>query len=384
MRTLLQLILLFACFATEGAGLQSSAQLSSPGRSDAVPQARVTGHVVLADTQEPARNAVVLLTSLDGQNRQFLRVGLDGTYLFEHVVPGEYVIITYLDGYLSPFDKINLTPADRTIASLYNKIVAAQGSLKVGVQGTQAFDISLERGAIVSGRVLYSDGSPAIHVGIELQDTAAPIREPGLPYIQLADIDRSEFVHQPLETDDQGHFRIAGITPGTYRIAAIQPQKVPTQGMESLGRSLLGAIRFYTNDTIHPSFAKTYTLVGARELSGIEIRIPLGGFHSVQGKVIAPDGRTITSVEVTATETSDPSLYFLTWVSDGFFRFDRLPPGTYKLTAPWGNILPNGGEAIAAFGPGSAELTLKDTDLTGVLLTLPSVTPSQSTQPPIR
>jgi hypothetical protein len=384
MRTLLQLILLFACFATEGAGLQSSAQLSSPGRSDAVPQARVTGHVVLADTQEPARNAVVLLTSLDGQNRQFLRVGLDGTYLFEHVVPGEYVIITYLDGYLSPFDKINLTPADRTIASLYNKIVAAQGSLKVGVQGTQAFDISLERGAIVSGRVLYSDGSPAIQVGIELQDTAAPIREPGLPYIQLADIDRSEFVHQPLETDDQGHFRIAGITPGTYRIAAIQPQKVPTQGMESLGRSLLGAIRFYTNDTIHPSFAKTYTLVGARELSGIEIRIPLGGFHSVQGKVIAPDGRTITSVEVTATETSDPSLYFLTWVSDGFFRFDRLPPGTYKLTAPWGNILPNGGEAIAAFGPGSAELTLKDTDLTGVLLTLPSVTPSQSTQPPIR
>jgi hypothetical protein len=40
----------------------------------------VTGHVLLADTHEPARNAVVLLHSLDGQNRQFLRVGLDGTY----------------------------------------------------------------------------------------------------------------------------------------------------------------------------------------------------------------------------------------------------------------------------------------------------------------
>ena len=106
-----------------------------------MPQARITGHVVLADTQDPARNAVVLLTSLDGQNRQFQRVGLDGTYLFEHVVPGEYIIIPYLDGYLSPFDKLTLTPADTTIAALFEKIVVAQGSLKVGAQGTQTFNL---------------------------------------------------------------------------------------------------------------------------------------------------------------------------------------------------------------------------------------------------
>ena len=384
MRPLLQLILLLACFATASAELQSSAQPPSPHGSEAVPQARITGHVLLADTHEPARNAVVLLNSLDGQNRQSVRVGLDGTYLFDHVVPGEYIVITYLDGYLSPFDKLILTPADTTIASLFEKIVTAQGSLKVGAQGTRTFDISLERGAIVSGHVLYSDGSPAIQVGIELQDIAAPSSRPGTPSIQLGDIARSEFVHQALETDDQGRFRIAGISPGTYRIAAVQLQKEPMQISDTLVRSMFGALRFYTNDTIHPSSAKTYTLVAGQELQGLEIRIPLDGFHSVQGKAVARDGRSITSAEVTITETTDPSLYFSTVVSDGSFRFDRLPPGTYKVAAPWGNIAPAGGEVTAAFGAGSTIFTVKDTDLTNVILTLPEASLPKLMEPPAR
>ncbi len=385
-RPLLLLILfpLLACLAPARAELQSSASSPSPHSSDAQPQARITGHVVLADTHNPARNAVVLLTSLDGQNRQFLRVGLDGTYLFEHVVPGEYIVITYLDGYLSPLDKIIREPADTSIAPLIQKIVTAQGSLKVGAQGTQKFDVSIERGAIVSGRVHYSDGLPAIQVGIELQDTAAPISQPGTPYIQLGDIARSEFVHQSFETDDQGRFRIAGIRPGVYRIAAVQLPEHPTQNWDVLVRSFFGVLRFYTNDTIHPSSAKTYNLVAGQEISDLEIRVPLDGFRSVLGKVVAPDGRSITSAEVTITEASDPSLYFATGVSDGSFRFDRLPPGMYKVAAQWGNIAPAGGKAIAAFGSGSTTFTLNEKDLSGVILTLPEASLPKPLEPPIR
>jgi hypothetical protein len=346
-------------------------------------QARITGHVVLGDTHEPARNTVVLLLSLDGQNRQFQRVGLDGTYLFEHVVAGEYIVITYLDGYLSAFDKLSFNPSDTSIAPLFEQIVAAQGSLKVGSQGTQTYDISLERGAIVSGRVFYSDGSPAIQVSIELQNTAVPSPRSGAPSIQLGDIARSEFVHREPETDDQGRFRIAGIRPGTYRIAAVQPLKLPMQAEESMIRSIMGALRFYTNDTVHPMSAKTYNLAAGQELTGLEIRIPLDGFYSVQGKAVAQDGRPITSAEVTITETSDPSLYFLAVVSDGLFRVDRLPPGTYKVGTFWGNIVA-GGAVTAAFGMGSTSFTIKDADLNGVILTLPEVALPTLTEPATR
>ena len=346
-------------------------------------QARITGHVILGDTHQPARNTVVLLISVDGQNRQYQRVGLDGTYLFEDVVAGEYIVITYLDGYLSSFDKITLNPSDNTIGSLFEQIVAAQGSLKVGSQGTQTYDISLERGAIVSGRVFYSDGSPAIQVGIEFQNTAVPSPRSNAPSIQLGDIARSEFVHREPETDDQGRFRVAGIRPGTYRIAAVQLQKLPMQAEEGMVRSIMGALRFYTNDTVHPMSAKTYNLVAGQELTGLEIRIPLDGFHSVQGKVVAQDGRPITNAGVTITETSDPSLYFLAVVSDGLFRVDRLPPGTYEVSTPFGNIVA-GGAVTAAFGIGSTSFTIKDADLNGVILTLPEATLPKLTEPAIR
>jgi hypothetical protein len=355
---------------TLGAEVRGSAQVMSQ-QNQATPQARITGRVTLSDTQGPARNATILLTSLDGQNRDFQRVGLDGTYLFEHVVPNEYILIPYLDGYLTAFDKFTRSPVDTTLAGLFARLVAAQGSVKVGTQGTQTFDISLERGAIVSGRVVYSDGLPAIQVSIELQNAADPSPSAGHPQLELGDISRSEFVHRDSETDDQGRFRISGIPPGNYRIAAVQPLKTPTMPNETLIRSIFGAIRFYTNNTIHPMLATTYSLAAGQELTGLDIHIPLDGFYSVQGKVVAHDGRSVTSAEVMVVNTSDPSLYFTVAVSDGSFRLDRLPPGTYTVAARFGNIAPAGGEVTAAFGPGSTSFTLKDQNLSNVILTLP-------------
>jgi protocatechuate 3,4-dioxygenase beta subunit len=374
MRAPFRFMLLLVCFAVTRAESQTSRQEPSRQRAAAESQARVTGRVLLADAHTPARNAMILLTSLDGQNRQFQRVGLDGTYLFEHVVPGEYIVVAYLEGYLSAFDKLIPTAADNTLGSLFEKIVAAQGSVRVGVQGTQTYDISMERGAIVSGRVLYSDGVPAVQVDIELQDTAGPNSSPETRSVQMGDIARSEFVHRTMETDDEGRFRIAGVRPGVYRIAAVQLQKIPMSAYEPMMRYVLGALRFYSDDTVHPAAAKTYTLTAGGEVTDITIRIPLDGLHSVQGKVAAKDGRPITMVGLEIVETSDPSIYFSTNASEGVFHVDRLPPGTYKVTAPYGYIIDAAGETTAAFGNGATSFTLKDTDLTGVLLTLPAGT----------
>jgi hypothetical protein len=71
-------------------------------------------------------------------------------------------------------------------------------------------------------------------------------------------------------------------------------------------------------------------------------------------------------------------------VSEGSFRLDRLPPGTYTVAARFGNIAPAGGEVTAAFGPGSTSFTLKDQNLTDVILTLPEAPLPKSFATPYR
>ena len=64
MRVQLKFLFLLASFATLGAELRGSAQ-APPQGAEGMPQARITGRVMLSDTRGPARNAAILLTSLD-------------------------------------------------------------------------------------------------------------------------------------------------------------------------------------------------------------------------------------------------------------------------------------------------------------------------------
>lgn len=383
MRNLLHVCSGLASLVLLALAVQGLAQVTSlPAESS--PQAQVSGRVTLSDTHGPARNAAILLLSLNAQHRDFQRVAVDGTYRFEHVPPDEYIVVAYLDGYLSAFDKLSGTPIDETLGDQFAKIVAAQGSIKVGPQGNQTFDIMLEQGATISGRAMYADGAPAIQVGIELQNTAVPPPTADNGSVQLGDIARSEFVHRNPETDDQGFFRVAGIPPGTYRVAAFQLSKVPAAGYESVFRVIQGAVRFYAGDTVHPKLAKTFSLAAGQEVKGLELRIPIDGLYSVQGDVTSNDGRPITSVGVQVTDRSDPSLYFLAPAPEGHFLLERLPPGTYTVTAPYGNNPAKGGVAAAAFGPGSTSFTIKDRNVTGVVLTLPNAALPASPNAPVR
>ena len=75
----------------------------APAQPKAAPAGRITGTILCDDTRKPARGAVVLLSKVpaadgsyadgDGGKDAITRVGLDGTYLAEHLPPGEYGLI---------------------------------------------------------------------------------------------------------------------------------------------------------------------------------------------------------------------------------------------------------------------------------------------------
>jgi len=334
------------------------------------PTGTITGTVFCADTHKPARGATVILAPIpasDGTKPQGAggmdeigRVSMDGTYTLVHVPPGEYTVVAILPGYLSALEDYlsgEVNPDEKDTAKLRTELLR-YGSLTIHNSESAHFDVTLQRGATISGRVLYSDGSPATQITLEIQNVAAKSSDSKSAQNQIAQASmfRSMFTHQTNATDDVGHFRISGLKPGTYRVAAISPQKGLFEGAANDGEgmggddegigTLLGiipdstALHIYSGDTLHQKSAKTYELRPGDDLSGIDITIPLNAFHRVQGTLTAKDGRLINFATLTLTDAADDSVTFSTHVNEeGLFTFPAIPSGTYNLTTKSARII---------------------------------------------
>jgi hypothetical protein len=222
------------------------------------------------------------------------------------------------------------------------ELLTRNGTVMVKGAETETFDVTLRRGAAISGRVLYSDGSPAAQVVIDVEDVNSK-RKQGASADDV-DIDalmRTVFTHESLGTNDQGRFRIAGLEAGTYRVSAVQSAggAMGSDMGEGIGVMIGGmndpaALHFYSGDTIHRKAAKTYELRPGDEVADIEITIPEDSFHSVSGTLTALTGDTINEATLKLTDTADETLVFASKLGpDGSFAFPTVPPGTYTLTA---------------------------------------------------
>ena len=144
----------------------------------------VSGHVLCADTRTPCRFAAVTLqrvesitaTSKDNaqqkktpaHNSGYTAVtGFDGSYQINGVVPGDYYALATLSGYLDPYDQaLSNQPANTPLTSdALDKVLTR---VTVGLNRLSTADITLQRGAALSGNVHFDDGSPAIGVSIAL------------------------------------------------------------------------------------------------------------------------------------------------------------------------------------------------------------------------
>ncbi len=380
---------------------EPAANTVPPAPAPTLPAGRVTGSVFCSDTRGPARGAAVLLWAIPGtanESDQLIRtatahVNISGTYTFEHLAPGDYVIVAILPGYLSALDDApELTPEQTELD--YINALAARNTVTVSTQGSTTANLLLERGAAISGRVLYSDGSPVTQATMTLENTSdknKPVSEqPPASFSHFV----GAFIHHSVNTDDLGHFRFSGVKPGTYRIAVTPPLtndgKDTGPGQLGIASALMGgdrAIGIYNGDTFHKRDAKKYEIKGSEQLTGIELRIPLNAFRSVRGIVNAVDGRPINIGALTLTDTSDDTVIFhANLTSDGTFHFTSIPPGSYTLAATGAHIGSPPHEdatdqaiyerelvATNNFADGSTQILVQDSDLTGVTLSLTEV-----------
>ncbi len=365
---------------------------------------RLTGHVLCDDTHRPARGALVSVVRAEDANGGFAgfanmsltHVRTDGTYLVEHLPPGKYSVFSSLAGYLSQMDDALATDPHLGATPKMQQLLDQLGTVAVTPGATASMDVTLQRGAAVSGRILFADGSPAGSVDLIVEDAkSTPESRNMSPDEQMGlAIAGSMFKRQNTTTDDQGHFRLAGLRPGSYRIAATQPQWNTSPGnehREELGLMMFGiadpsALRVYAGNTVHRLNAKVFDLRSSDEVTGVDIILPVNVFHDLRGTVTAKDGRAINMGQVTLQDTADDQFTFHTnLASDGTFVFQQVPAGTYTLNASNPAIgepidvpagVPEGDrplKPIAAFSGGTLSIIVKDSDVEGLNLTLTEV-----------
>jgi hypothetical protein len=374
---------------------------------------RITGAVFCHDTHSPARGAMVMAQLIPkngppetGFGTQSARVSMDGTYTIDHLRPGDYTVVALFPGYLSIYDDLSFDQlleqgADPSANPAIRAALTRNGIVSVRNDDTAHLDVTLERGASVSGRVLYSDGSPATQVAIDVEDVNA---KPYVHKLNQPDINPGAFIrglimHQSQGTDDEGNYRIAGLKPGVYRVAAIQPGDNSNGGIEgSIFFNIAGnpnSLHVYSGDTFHKKSAKTYELHTGDDITGIDITIPVEAFHRVQGHLATLDGTPVSVATLTLTDTADDSFVLRTQpVRDGSFTFSTVPSGTYKLSATdahsgtisedFPDNIPIQAQMLKdahTLTDASTNILVKDSDLTGVDLQLPDASPPAPSTP---
>ena len=392
----------------------------------------VSGHVFCADTHAPARFAKVLLKSTapshagedmmksitdsmtkaagksgtppkpqtDEQKKAMAAasrgmdqvtdmlnsstVGLDGSYSFAGVKPGTYYIHAIFSGYIDPYSQFS----DDDFASTDPAVRARLAQLAtVTVTGTDSAhaDLRLERGAAISGRILYDDGSPAVGWTLTVikpksvddpADAASAAMGPALAMMGIG---------QPSKTDDRGHFRISGLAPGEYALRAsliASGTGISASNMGDAGSGFNLAV--YTGDTFTRADAKALKLGGGDELTGADIVIPSHKLHNISGHVVAKDdGHTLNVGQVGLTVKDNSAVHLTAAIrDDGSFHFEGLPGNiTYTLTVadaadgrndgPASNLMgisiPNP-ELLHKYGTDTTTVLLTDTDVDGITL----------------
>ncbi len=361
----------------------------------AQPGGTVTGHVYCGDTQRPARFASVELLREDDpagagpagsrgglsyQSVANARTGLDGSFRISGVPAGDYFVAGTMTGYVSAAQVARVTR--REISGVPKTHVEANGSSDVVV--------SMERGAVVSGRVTFDDGSPLAGAQVSLRSIANPDT-----LVQGRGISGFGRNLGFAQSDDRGYFRVAGVPPGIYNLVANVQTEVDGRGQADRSgfRGSPATLTVFAPTGMRRADARTVEVHGGETIDGVDILVALNGLRTLRGTAQSKaDGHALNAGMVFLNDTADSSITRVSSIdSEGAFRLEYLPAGTYSLTVQ-GEDRPTDGSARPGRGGGSGgnqtryeratvAVTVGDHDVTVDAVQLDEVKSSASAQP---
>lgn len=398
MRTTTLLLLGFSTLA----GLVSAQQRRGEDAA-AAPTSTVSGHVFFADTNAPARMATVVLQPAapvdaydpdkqEGMSSQAEAVQtlLDGSFVFSHVAAGTYYIVAKAPGYISPLASVLRRSGEQPSVAEPISARIAKVVPRVTVQANlpATVNVTLERGAAVSGTVLYDDGSPAAGLNVQIMVRGKEGWGP-MPFSPFEDT-----AHFSV-TDDQGAYRISGLPAQEYVVEVdlnLTKTTYTIDGHGGSGTSSNGggpAVSTYSGNTMRVKEAKAFVLKQGEERQGEDVRIAVTKLHTVRGSMVAKqDGHEINGGSLMLLHADDKSpagSVSLEKNDDGVFQFNFVPEGDYILEVSGAadyeyEEIPNPPNSSPPFqierhmlrGYGPAEMPLHvEGDMSGVTVAVP-------------
>lgn len=344
--------LLLATFSGAIAATAQDAQVAATTGS-------VLGHVYCADTQKPARFAQVRLIPIPHNTPASPRAALserfaggsgmsatdvDGSFAMTNVQPGDYYVDVTSPGYMQPLrGAMNVNQLTGPLRDKLNSVVTR---ITVAANQATTAQVTVYRGAVLTGTLLYDDGSPAPGVQVAamvLDDSQASGKASGgTP----TSVNFRQVTYE--RSGDRGQFRLAGLPDGSYTLM-VRPVGFHGPAMIPI---------FYGN-TLHRAEAKLVEVKAGDERGGLDIQIPASTLRIVSGTVqSAEDGHGLgrAAVSLSLAGEGGESINAIS-AADGSFHFNSVQDGKFSVSA--------------AGGP-NVDIEVKGTDVTGLVINVPT------------
>jgi protocatechuate 3,4-dioxygenase beta subunit len=269
--------------------------------------ATVTGSIVRLHDGGPVRFAAVVVESAEGSVRRTAITDAAGHFTVVDIPPGRYGIRASATGYASG---VWTEGGNRRIAAA---MVVEANQRRTGIR------VALARGGVITGRVVDADGAPV--EGVPVHALIAEFHNSRELLRQVA--------ARPRVTDDRGHFRLFGLEPADYYIAAI-----PGPFGDSPGGPLAGHPLAYFPGTSSVADATLIAVAADRESAIGDLVVRAAMTMTVSGRVIDSQGAPAAAAEMVLLPASGPASSVMpraTSDATGQFSFIDVPEGQYLL-----------------------------------------------------
>lgn len=298
---------------------QAAASLPAPATT-----ARISGRVTAEGSSAPVAGARVILIPSRPRMGTFTPPGEaitdeDGRFAFEGIVAGSYNVDVQKAGYVA-FPDTQGRP---------HTIDVAAG------QTLANMEVHLQKGGIIAGRLLDAAGQPIPEVSVmAMRRVAIGGQDRYLPTSGSG----------PGQTNDIGEFRVAGLAPGDYIVAASPRGQSPfgARGMSAPAAATTAprtvAITTYYPGTRDQATAQTIHVAAQQTVENIVFTVLSAPAYRVSGMVVDEAGAAVGGAVVSLM--NDPRAGVFTGPpaggrsrDDGTFVITGVPAGSYRATA---------------------------------------------------